>query len=109
MRKQELDNELKERKLTQVEINQTNNHWAVTGDVLVDSANSLLEISKTLTIENDAIIDMQGVSEIDTAAVSLMLEWKRRAVTEGRSLKFTNIPKGLASLLQLYEVTDFIN
>jgi phospholipid transport system transporter-binding protein len=86
-----------------------NNRWAVVGDILVDSANSLLEISKALTIERDAVIDMQGVGEIDTAAVSLMLEWKRRSVIEGQPLKFTNIPKGLASLLQLYEVTDFVN
>lgn len=75
----------------------------------MDSANGLLESSQALTIERDAVIDFEEVKEIDTAAVSLMLEWKRRAMAEDRSLKFTNMPEGLVSLLQLYEIADFLS
>ncbi len=95
--------------MTQAQITQTNNSWYVTGDVLVDSANNVLVASKTLTIESDALIDFQDVNEIDTAAVSLMLEWKRRAVVEKQSIQFANMPEGLISLLELYEITNFFN
>ena len=88
---------------------QSDNRWEVSGDVEIDNANALLLQSKALTISNDTVVDFAKVSEIDTGAISLILEWKRRANAERKHLKFVNLSPNLISLTQLYGVADLIN
>ncbi|MEE9331650.1 MAG: STAS domain-containing protein [Methylophilaceae bacterium] len=90
-------------------ITQIESRWEVAGNILMDSANSLLEKSKDLSLSVDTIIDLSQVAEIDTSAVSLMLEWQRRAMTENKQLKFENLPEGLTSLTALYGIAELIN
>lgn len=90
-------------------ITQNENRWEITGDINMDSANMLLVKSKVLTIPEKTVIDFAQVAEVDTSAVSLMLEWQRRAIAENKQLKFVNLPDGLTSLAALYDITDLIN
>ncbi len=87
---------------------QNENRWDVTGDIGMDNANSLLISSKRLTLTDKAVIDFAKVGEVDTSAVSLMLEWQRRAVAENKQITFVNLPKNLTSLTALYGVTALI-
>ena len=91
------------------EISQSDNRWTVVGDVNMDSANSLLEKSKGLDLVDNTQIDFAQVNDVDTAAVSLMLEWHRRAILENKKLAFVNLPAGLTSLTALYGVTDLVS
>ncbi len=91
------------------EISQNNNCWTVVGDINMDSANSLLEKSKGLELADDTQVDFAQVDDVDTAAVSLMLEWHRRARSENKKLAFVNVPDGLTSLTALYGVTDLVS
>ena len=91
------------------EIAQNGNRWDVSGDLEIDNVNALLDASKALTIADGAIVDFAKVTEIDTGAISLILEWKRRAIVEKKPLKFVNLPDNLNSLTQLYGVADLIN
>jgi phospholipid transport system transporter-binding protein len=91
------------------EITQSENRWEVSGIIHMDSANTLLEKSKQLSLADEAIIDFSAVSDVDTSAVSLMLEWHRRAIDENKQLNFVNLPAGLSSLTALYDVTDLIS
>lgn len=91
------------------EISQSDNRWKVVGDVNMDSANSLLEKSKGLDLVDNTQIDFAQVNDVDTAAVSLMLEWHRRAILENKKLAFVNLPAGLTSLTALYGVTDLVS
>jgi phospholipid transport system transporter-binding protein len=88
---------------------QLENRWEVSGDVEIDNANALLLESKSLTITNDTVVDFAKVTEIDTGAISLILEWKRRANLEKKQLKFVNLSPNLISLTQLYGVADLID
>lgn len=90
------------------EISQNENHWTVVGDVNMDSANSLLEKSKEFDLVDNTEVDFAQVNDVDTAAVSLMLEWHRRAILENKKLAFVNLPAGLTSLTALYGVTDLV-
>lgn len=90
-------------------ITQSKNRWNVTGNIAMDSANFLLESSKGLVLETDAIVDFAKVKEVDTSAVSLLLEWRRRAIAENKPLSFINFPPSLTNLVALYGVEDFIN
>lgn len=88
---------------------QNANRWDVTGDIGMDNANSLLVSSKSLVLVDDTVIDFAQVGEVDTSAVSLMLEWQRRAVAENKRVTFENLPKNLTSLTALYGVTALIS
>ncbi|MFM9835163.1 MAG: lipid asymmetry maintenance protein MlaB [Methylophilaceae bacterium] len=88
---------------------QSGNRWEVSGDVEIDNANALLLASNALSISKDTVVDFANVTEIDTGAISLILEWKRRAIAENKQLKFVNLSPNLVSLTQLYGVAEMIN
>ncbi len=90
-------------------ITQNANRWDVSGDIGMDNANSLLVTSRRLMLTDEAVIDFAQVGEVDTSAVSLMLEWQRRAVAEKKQIKFINLPKNLTTLTTLYGVTELID
>ena len=84
------------------------NQWLVSGDILVDNANAVLSESKTLEITEDLQIDFSAVRDVDTAALSLLIEWQRRALEANKKVEFKKLPESLISLAALYGVTDFI-
>lgn len=84
------------------------NQWYVSGDILVDNANAVLSESSALEITDDLQIDFSAVNDVDTAALSLLIEWQRRALAVNRKVEFKNLPESLISLAALYGVTDFI-
>lgn len=53
-------------------------------------------------------VDLAGVTEVDSTAVSLLLEWRRAAQREKRAIEFVNYPANLKSLIQLYGVTELL-
>jgi len=89
-------------------ITQNENRWDVTGDIEMDNANTLLKLSEALVLSDQAVVDFAKVVEVDTSAVSLMLEWQRRAKAESKQISFVNLPKSLTSLTALYGVADLV-
>ena len=77
----------------------------VAGPMNIASAAGLLNQSNGM-LGAINIVDLAEVTEIDSAAVSLLLEWRRQA--NGSTLRFTNLPAALKSLAELYGVTDLI-
>jgi phospholipid transport system transporter-binding protein len=53
-------------------------------------------------------IDFSAVTEVDSAAVALLLEWRREAARLGKGLYFVNLPANLLALADLYGVTGLI-
>lgn len=85
------------------------NKWLVSGPILMETANKLLLDSGALAVTANAHdIDLLNVTEVDTAAISLMMEWQRRAATVKSKVTFSNLPDNLTSLAALYGVTEFI-
>ena len=71
-------------------------------------ATSLLAESAPLFRSGALEVDLSGVSEADTVALSLLLEWMRQAQAHNCSLTFTHLPENLASLATLYGILDLI-
>ena len=84
------------------------NQWNITGDVLINNANLLLKQTDAFVLEKTTIVDFSGVTDVDTSAISLMLEWQRRAVALNCHMKFIHLPVNLSSLTNLYGVNEFI-
>lgn len=53
-------------------------------------------------------VDMDAVTEVDSAALSLLLEWRRQLARQGRSLRLHGLPANLRSLATVYEVLDLL-
>jgi ABC-type transporter Mla MlaB component len=49
---------------------------------------------------------MQAVTQVDSAAVSLLLNWQRLAVQQSLTLSLQAMPDKLTRLLHLYNVED---
>jgi len=78
--------------------------FATIPDVLAQSA----EYEARADLPQRLVIDFTGVSGVDSAAVALLLEWRRQALRRGKTLDFTNLPANLVALAQLYGVADLI-
>lgn len=85
------------------------NQWRLSGAILMDNANAVLAESEALTMDDSLQIDLSQVQDVDTAALSLLMEWQRRALQSGKSVVFVNLPESLKSLAKLYGVVDFIS
>lgn len=81
---------------------------SVEGSITIDNVVSVVANGIALFDREDLIIDLARVTEVDSAAVSLLLEWRREAARRNCQLRFLNMPQNLQSLLQLYGVSELM-
>jgi phospholipid transport system transporter-binding protein len=94
--------------LAKINIVELAGKWHVIGDVLMDNANLILDQSEAFSMTGEIEVDFTDVTNVDTSALSLMLEWQRRASISLCVVKFANLPENLISLANLYGVEAFI-
>ena len=80
----------------------------VAGPLTMSNATAVLAESERAFAGARLEIDLSGVTEVDSAAVSLLLEWRRAASRANREIAFANLPPNLRSLAELYGVLDLI-
>jgi phospholipid transport system transporter-binding protein len=54
------------------------------------------------------VVDFRGVSEVDSSAVALALEWLRQATESKTGLRFANLPAAMENLAKLYGVSELL-
>jgi phospholipid transport system transporter-binding protein len=82
--------------------------WTVSGPMTMDSVADLLEASTSLAMPRAGVVDLERVDRVDSAGVSVLLAWKRRAAVEGTPLQFASVPQSMMSLALLYGVEDML-
>lgn len=81
---------------------------AIAGPLTVDSARAILE-EGSAHLGEIKTIDLAGVTEVDSSAVSVILEWQREAARRSNAgLRFENLPGNLRNLVDLYGVAELI-
>ena len=80
----------------------------VRGPVTLTSVQTLLDQVSRLFSDHDVRVDWSGVTEMDSAAVALMLAWVREATSRHASLHFENVGEKLKTLITLYGVGEFL-
>ena len=90
------------------QIVESSQEWQVTGAMTMSKVEALLIESESLQNNDSQLIDLSSVTEVDTATISLMLEWIRRAKARNAAVVFVNLPESLLSLVNLYEVSTLI-
>ena len=79
----------------------------VSGPVTLANATALAAaVEQHLT--GDLVVDLAAVTEVDSSALSLLFEWQRVAKRRQCKVSFCNLPASLASLAELYGVTELI-
>lgn len=90
-------------------VGRENGELRVEGSVTIDTVAATIAGAAALFNRNSHVIDLGGVTEVDSSAVSLLLEWQREASRQGRTICFTHMPPKLQSLVRLYGVAELIH
>ena len=90
-------------------ITKDDNRFRVDGPITMANARSILEQGDSLFNHGEVEVDLGAVNEVDSSAVSILLQWIREAKQRDQKLIFTNLPENLKSLVALYGVQDFIS
>jgi phospholipid transport system transporter-binding protein len=83
--------------------------WSVSGTLNVDSAAEVLAASQDAALPETGVVALGEVDAVDSAAVAVLLSWRRRAAVEGKKLTFTGVPANLVALAELYGVEHLLS
>ena len=83
--------------------------WLLAGALTVDTAASVLESSRNAALPRSGLVDLSRLDAVDSAAVAVLLVWRRRAAVEGVKLSFSDAPANLRALAELYGVEEFVS
>jgi phospholipid transport system transporter-binding protein len=89
-------------------IERLDGRFRVRGSVTLASVQALLDEGKQAFAGDDLRIDLSGVTEADSSAVALMLDWAREATARGARICFENLSENLRTLISLYDVGEFL-
>jgi phospholipid transport system transporter-binding protein len=78
------------------------------GPVTLATVNAVLDEGTRVFKAPSLTLDLAGVTEVDSTAVSVLLEWRRAALREKRAIEYINYPANLKSLIQLYGVSELL-
>ncbi len=82
--------------------------YLIEGPVTLAGVSALLEEGSSSFEGSSVVVDLSGVTEADSSAISLLLEWARRMRAGKREILFTNFGANLTSIANLYGVTELI-
>lgn len=80
----------------------------VSGPVTIDNVTAVIEAGRQAIAGSDPVVDLSGLENVDSAAISMMLEWMRDAARGGRRVRFANLPENLRTLAKVYGVLDVL-
>jgi phospholipid transport system transporter-binding protein len=82
---------------------------SVEGSITIHNVVAVVERGIALFGRDDLVVDLTRVTEVDSSAVSMLLEWQREACRRNRRICFANTPQNLKGLAQLYGVSELIS
>lgn len=89
-------------------IERRDDRLCVTAPMVMSNARGLLEAGRSALKEKRETVDFTAVQEADSSALAVILGWLRTAEERGMQLAFANVPAGLRSLAELYDLADLI-
>ena len=76
------------------------------GPVTLDTVPGLAGGAQEQLRQGARVIDFHGVTEVDSSAVALALDWLRRA--ENNPLRLEGLPAAMQNLAKLYGVSELL-
>lgn len=78
----------------------------VDGAMTLAAATALLGEGKALIGQGLGVIDLAGVTEVDSSGLAVVFGWLRAARDAGKSFRIVNVPENFMSLAEVYGVAD---
>ena len=82
--------------------------WVASGALTFANAGAVLAATRQLPLPSTGVIECDGITAADSAAVALLLSLKRRAAKVGAAITFVDTPAVLTTLAVLYGVEDLL-
>lgn len=82
--------------------------WAFEGALTLGNAGTVLDEAVALPLPASGVVDCSRLTAVDSAAVTVLLALKRRAVDAGRELRFGGLPAPLLALAEVYDVKELL-
>jgi phospholipid transport system transporter-binding protein len=89
-------------------IRRENDSLVLEGAVTLDTVAALADAVQEQLRQGARVVDFREVTEVDSAAVALALEWLRRAGEGKIDLRFANLPAAMQNLAKLYGVSELL-
>jgi phospholipid transport system transporter-binding protein len=80
--------------------------FRVSGPVTMDNVHGVIEEGRLAFDREILLVDLSGLENVDSSAISMMLEWMRDARGRGRRISFRKVPENLKTLARVYGVLD---
>jgi phospholipid transport system transporter-binding protein len=80
----------------------------VSGRLGMREATDALEAGRALIAKGVTCFDLAEVTDVDSAALAVIFAWQREARRRQMAVSFSNPPASLASLAEVYGVTDLL-
>ena len=80
----------------------------VSGEMTIAHARELATALVPFLGSPELVVDLGGVSEVDSSGLAVMLGWMRSARAATCRLRFAAVPQGLNTLASLYGVADLL-
>lgn len=78
------------------------------GPITLAEAVRVREDGESALLAGCAMIDLAGVSHVDSSVLSVLLAWRRMALNSERPFELRNPPANILSLIDLYGVGELI-
>lgn len=84
--------------------------WQVQGPMGFSAVEHLLAVTEPhwKRLSTQLVIDLAQVTEVDSASISLLMEWQRQARAQKCALVFKQLPANLSALAEVYGVQELI-
>jgi len=84
----------------------------VTAPMVIANARALHEAGRRILSSSqqseNLLLDLAGVAEVDSSALSTLFAWQRKAAERSVGLRVANPPASLISLAALYGVSELL-
>jgi len=80
----------------------------LTGAVNLETVPALLDAVGDQLRQGARVVDFCDVTEVDSSAVALALEWLRQASEGNSRLRLVNLPAAMQNLAKLYGVSELL-
>lgn len=91
-------------------VERTGDVLRVRGPVTMANVEGLLQEGRARMQDGagNVVVDLSGVTEVDSASISMLLQWLREAAKRGHALSVTGVPENMRSLATLYGVDELL-
>ena len=92
-----------------IKVDRSNQYIQVSGDLVASTVmEALRSFKKECKGLNEWVVDLTHVERVDSTAIALLIELKRSATSNKKSLRFIYLPESLLTIARLSQVDGLL-